>query len=223
MAFVLHLIRPDDLFIDVGANVGSYTILACGAKKARGICIEPVPATFGRLCDNLRVNNLMASVQAINAGVSDQEGELRFTADQDAMNHILSESEQSSNAVRVKVVPLDRLLANETPTFLKIDVEGYETPVLRGAAKTLANPSLRSIIIELNGSGSRYGYEESGLLELLTGHGFTSCNYDPFSRTLAPLTGGGIAPGNTLFIRDLPLIRERVAQSPRVLVGQVLL
>jgi FkbM family methyltransferase len=42
MAFVLHLLRPDHKFVDVGANVGSYTVLAAGAVGAEVICIEPV-------------------------------------------------------------------------------------------------------------------------------------------------------------------------------------
>lgn len=45
MAFLLHFLRSEDLFVDVGANVGSYTILACSAIGARGIAFEPVPST----------------------------------------------------------------------------------------------------------------------------------------------------------------------------------
>jgi hypothetical protein len=45
MAFVLHLLRPGDLFVDIGANIGSYTILA-GATGANAISFEPVPSTF---------------------------------------------------------------------------------------------------------------------------------------------------------------------------------
>ena len=56
MGFLLHVLRDGDLFIDVGANVGSYTILACAAIGARGYAIEPVPATYRRLVDNIRLN-----------------------------------------------------------------------------------------------------------------------------------------------------------------------
>lgn len=49
MAFVLHLLRSGDHFLDVGANVGSYAILACGAAGARVTAVEPIPETFAHL------------------------------------------------------------------------------------------------------------------------------------------------------------------------------
>ena len=49
MAFTLHFLRPDDLFLDVGANIGSYTLLASGVCKARTIAFEPDPETMALL------------------------------------------------------------------------------------------------------------------------------------------------------------------------------
>jgi hypothetical protein len=46
IAFVFHFLRPGDGFLDVGANVGTYTILASGAAQARTLALEPIPATF---------------------------------------------------------------------------------------------------------------------------------------------------------------------------------
>src|ERR1700737_3441722 len=56
MAFLLHTLRSEDLFVDVGANVGSYTLLAAGAVGARCVSLEPVPLAFGRLLENIRLN-----------------------------------------------------------------------------------------------------------------------------------------------------------------------
>ena len=58
MAFALHVLRPGDLFVDVGANVGSYSILAGGAVKADVISVEPIPSTFQWLQRNIRLNDL---------------------------------------------------------------------------------------------------------------------------------------------------------------------
>ena len=58
MGFLLHVLRSEDLFVDVGANVGSYTILACSVVGARGISFEPVPSTYKRLVENMRLNHL---------------------------------------------------------------------------------------------------------------------------------------------------------------------
>src|ERR1700691_5417356 len=62
MAFVLHALRAEDLFVDVCANVGSYTVLAAGAVGARCIAFEPAPRAYRGLLDNLRLNDLMARV-----------------------------------------------------------------------------------------------------------------------------------------------------------------
>ena len=58
MALTLHLLRSGDLFIDAGANIGSFTVMAAGAVGASVIAFEPLPETVTRLEANLRVNNL---------------------------------------------------------------------------------------------------------------------------------------------------------------------
>jgi hypothetical protein len=89
MAYVLHVLHEGDFFVDVGANAGSYTILACGARRAAGCCFEPIPSTYKRLIDNLRLNNLEDRVKAYNIGLSDSEAELEFWVNEDCMNHVL--------------------------------------------------------------------------------------------------------------------------------------
>ena len=59
MMFLLHFLRPEDLFIDVGANVGAYTVLASAVVGAESIAIEPVPKTFQRLMDNIHLKETM--------------------------------------------------------------------------------------------------------------------------------------------------------------------
>ena len=103
MAYLFHVLTPEDLFVDVGANVGAYTVLACAAKGARGYCIEPVPATFARLRDNLLINDLSSRVTPMNVGVADKEGELRFTSDSGTVNHVATDADQSTPTVRVPV------------------------------------------------------------------------------------------------------------------------
>jgi hypothetical protein len=82
MAYLLHVLRPEDLFVDVGANVGSYTILACSAVGARGYAFEPIPSTHSRLVENLRLNCLEQKVRHPNVGLATNVGNysLRPTA-----------------------------------------------------------------------------------------------------------------------------------------------
>lgn len=220
MAFVLHTMTPQDLFIDIGANSGSYTVLACGFIGSRGYCFEPVPSTYGRLLDNLFINQLQSRVTALNLGLSDQEDEILFSRDHDAGNHALAEHEANLASIHVPVCTLDSVLSAESPSMIKIDVEGYETKVLAGAKETLSKPSLHSIIMELNGSGNRYGFDEGKILETMRGYGFLTYLYDPFRRKLHALGGKNNSDGNTLFIRDLDVVQEKLAQAPRMTIGQ---
>lgn len=219
MGFLLHFLRSEDFFADVGANVGSYSLLACAAIGARGIAFEPIPATCERLIQNLRLNNLDQRVLALNQGVGAAPGELSFTDDLDCTNHALATDEVHANAVSVPVTTLDTALFGRTPMLMKIDVEGYETPVLEGARATLADPSLRAVIMELNGSGVRYGYDEAHVLAVMLEAGFQTYAYDPLARTLTDLDGKNVDSGNTLFLRDLPFVRERLRTAQKVQVN----
>ncbi len=189
MAFVLHVLRDCDFFIDVGANVGSYTILACAAIGARGYAFEPVPGTCQRLRENILLNHLENRVQCLNIGIGREQGSMHFTSSLGATNHALAMGERPDNAVSVAVSTLDAVLRDETPAIVKIDVEGFETPVLEGALATLKKRTLHSVIIELNGSGRRYGFDESTILGIMFDHGFKAYSYDPMDRVLIDLHG----------------------------------
>ncbi|MBL0358825.1 MAG: hypothetical protein IPP72_19040 [Chitinophagaceae bacterium] len=66
MAFLIHYLRPDDHFFDVGANIGSYTILASGVAGCRSVTFEPIPSTFQTLSSNIFLNGLQQKVTALN-------------------------------------------------------------------------------------------------------------------------------------------------------------
>lgn len=83
MGFLLHFLNKEDLFIDIGANIGGYAILAAGHVGTNVIAIEPIPATFLSLQKNIQVNNLQDKVIALEAGAGVKEGVLRFTSNLD--------------------------------------------------------------------------------------------------------------------------------------------
>ncbi|MBE0566436.1 MAG: FkbM family methyltransferase, partial [Krumholzibacteria bacterium] len=173
MTFILATAGPQDLFVDVGANAGSYTLLACAARGARGVAIEPVPETYARLVANLELNGLGERVLAANVGLADRPGELTFTAGRDCLNHVVADGERVAGpTVRVPVTTLDELLSGVTATLLKIDVEGLETLVVKGGQCTLSDPGLRAVIMELNGSGARYGFTDAALVAQMGRFGF---------------------------------------------------
>ncbi len=211
MGFVLHLLRPDELFVDVGANIGSYTILAAGAVGARVIAFEPIPEAFAHLERNISMNGLGAKVRACRMGLSDAASTLRFTSGLDTVNHVLAEGEDGPS-LDVPVARLDDVLVGGPPVLIKIDVEGHERAVLLGAGKTLAAPELLAVILETNGSGARYGVSDDALREIMAEHGFHPYGYDPFRRRLVPAAP---SHGNTVFLRDAAAVQARVSASRR--------
>ncbi len=217
MLFLLHYLAADDLFVDVGANIGMYTILASAAARARSLAIEPVPVTFADLAANIRLNNIEDRVEAQNLGVGDRSGMLRFTADKGGMNHILP-VHGDGGGIELPVVTIDSLLAGRDCTMMKMDIEGYELAALRGASATLANPSLKALIVEMNGSGLRYGIPDSEVHDLILGFGFRPCLYDPATRALREVSGLLPHGLNALYIRD-PAAGPRLATGRRVTVA----
>lgn len=205
MGFLLHFLRPDDTFFDVGANVGSYTILASGVSNSHTIAFEPVPSTFDILEKNVILNKLSSLVKLENAGVGKEIGKLDFVANEDTTNRVASEKDL--NKIAIQIVKLDDYNSSN-PILIKIDVEGYETEVLNGGNSVLNNESLKAIIIELNGSGERYGYNEEHIHNKLIKHSFLPCCYDPFNRILNKLETFGTF--NTIYVRDIGFVNTRL-------------
>ncbi len=190
MAFVLHALRPGDRFVDVGAHIGAFSVLAAGAVGADCLAIEPVPASFAYLQENIRLNGLGARIHAVNAGIAAAPGRLPFTTAKGAANGVVPPTSGATHfqsalhlasAVEIDVLPLDALTADFPPTILKIDVEGYEHEVIAGAAQTLADERLLAILIELRGHGARYGFDEDAIHQCLLDSGFQPYTYSPLS------------------------------------------
>ena len=216
MAFLLHVLRKDDLFVDVGANIGSYTILAAGAVGAEGIAVEPIKTTFRILEENINLNGLPGHVRALNIGIGKDAGVLKFTTGLDTVNHAVSDAEQIADTVEiggiteVPICSLNDLLESQEPILIKIDVEGFETNVIAGADRVLSRTSLLAVIMELNGSGDRYGFNELELHRRMLSYGFKTYTYYPFDRQLVSLEGEANNSGNTLYVRNIDEVARRL-------------
>ena len=201
MGFVLHALRRDDTFLDVGANCGAYSVLASGVVGAASIAVEPVPHTFERLRAILALNELNERVEAVPAGVGREAGTATFSTDRGAMNRILPDGQTRADSVEIPVRTIDEIVAGRAVRILKIDVEGFEQPALQGASALLAQGDLQAILVELNGSGRAYGYEDEGVHVLLTDAGFRPYAYEPRTRTLTPRETWNREHFNTLYVR----------------------
>lgn len=212
MAFVLHFMREDDEFLDVGANVGVYSILAA-SRGARVLAMEPVPDTYEQLLDNIHLNRFQERIEARRVGIGKGAGELRFSIGSGPTNHVLAPGESTDHSLTVGVDTLDAIAAGSAPTMLKIDVEGFEANVIAGAAGLLAQQSLQAVLIELNGLGSRYGFSDADIHASLLDFGFRPVSYEPFARRLVALDEHN-SSGNTLYVRPSVALAQRLQETP---------
>jgi FkbM family methyltransferase len=134
------------IVFDVGANVGLFSLLAARWVGLTGhvYAFEPAPEALRALRYHIELNDLAGRVEAIGSALADRCGEALFYAHRFNGENSLSPSHArrvpSAAAVRVPLTTVDAFCAerNIVPTLLKIDVEGYELHVLRGARQTFA-------------------------------------------------------------------------------------
>ena len=91
MMLTVHFLRPGDLFLDIGANVGSYAILASGVSGATTWAFEPDPVTLGFLARNVALNDLGDLVKTFDCALGDADGEVCFTVGFDTNNKVLTD------------------------------------------------------------------------------------------------------------------------------------
>ncbi|MEX0853091.1 MAG: FkbM family methyltransferase [Bauldia sp.] len=218
MALLLHFLRPGELFVDVGANVGSYSILAAAAVGADVIAFEPGKEARAWLNRNIELNRVGDRVDVRDHAVGSRSGTTCFTKGLDTVNHLVLDGAVDTEAIEtVEMVTLDDALDDRSAVMLKVDVEGFETEVLRGAAATLANPALQCVVLELGGTGANYGYDEDGIRDGMQRLGFTQCGYDPYTRSLTTRDTSG-TQGNTLFVRDKAYVADRLGTAKAFLI-----
>lgn len=171
------------LFIDVGANVGTYTIWAA-ELGAEVIALEPAKDTFRLLKENIALNGY--PVTAVRAAAGGHCGTARFTAGLDSGNRVAPDG-----PVVTELVTVDSLIGNRRVAGMKVDVEGFEIDVLRGAARALAEHRIGLIQIEWNEmSVSAVGADRRPVAELLAGYGYRLYRPDLTGR-LVPVVDPG--------------------------------
>jgi FkbM family methyltransferase len=215
-SFVLHALRPSSGFIDIGANVGMYTILAGGVAGARFISAEPVPATYNSLRDNVRLNNLCDIGRIHNIGLGKEKGQLEFSdIEKSGGNRVLQTTSQDQG-VEIPVTTLDdfskHISSPDDVLVFKIDVEGWEAAVLEGGSSVLSRSQPAALVVELNGWGSRYGFDDDKVHDDLVSWGYNPVDYNPFSRSISERSYR-CSKGNTIYVNDIPFFSRLCEES----------
>jgi FkbM family methyltransferase len=160
-----RVLRAGALFVDVGANVGTYTIWAA-ERGAEVIALEPAADTFELLRETIALNGY--PVTAVRAAAGDHCGSARFTTGLDAGNSLAADGPAVT-----RLVTVDSLIGSRPVAGLKVDVEGFEIGVLRGAARALADRRIGLIQIEWNqASAFAVGTDRRPIADLLAGYGY---------------------------------------------------
>ena len=202
MSFLLHLLRPGDLLVDVGANIGSYTILATKVCHANAVAFEPDPDAAKTLRRNILVNGVGHLTEVHEVALGSFDGEVALTLGLDTMNHVTAPGNQLARTVPLKC--LDDFSGAAHPTMIKLDVEGFEEEVLKGASRVLGSPELLAVQSELL---------TPFIEKTLGAFGFEPIFYEPFERRLSR-SSFGYKMSNTLFLRDEQAVAERVIAAP---------
>lgn len=180
------LLKEGGIFFDVGANIGSYTLIASEQEKGAVYAFEPHPATFSLLKENVYLNR-RKNVYLFNLALGAEEGEICLTDEAgSATNRQVNETVEGTVHVlsrRADAFCLERCVV---PNYVKIDVEGFEYEVLEGFGDRLREVDLW--MIEMNGLSEERSKGEKAISGLLARNRFQGPYYfDYDSRVLSRL------------------------------------
>lgn len=173
---LLQSLEPDDVFYDIGANVGTYTCFAASKLGLNAVvAYEPEPKNAARLQENLNLNGLDSKIVEVALSDSDGTTELALAGEEagEGEHAIATSGEQET--IEVETARLDRLVKEREvppPTVVKIDVEGAEISVLRGMEQILQE-YCRLVYVEVHPDKiNGYGGTPKDIYSLLENAGF---------------------------------------------------
>jgi FkbM family methyltransferase len=207
MRFLLAWLRPGDTFVDVGANVAPYSLLASTVPGTRAVAFEPGSLARSRARANLALNGLADRITIEPLAVSDADGEATLTADLWAANALV-EAGYDGAVERVPTIRLDTYAEDHdlgTVSLVKVDIEGHEVAALRGATAVI-DRHRPALIVEVN--------DPLGPLRALAGElGYVAVQLDVRSRRLVDRRWPTRAGGNLVLVPDAEAARQRVADG----------
>ena len=172
-------IHEGDIVIDVGANIGYYTLIFAQLVGSSGkvFAFEPEPKNFEILKKNIEINNYQ-NIVAEQKIVSDKSGIVKlFIAEHGIVGHRINQEKSSQKFIEVESIILDnyikKLNLDNKINFIKIDVEGSEPKVLEGTKEIIQKSNQLKIFTEFNREVVKeYGIEPKEMIDLFYRNGF---------------------------------------------------
>jgi FkbM family methyltransferase len=223
MMFTLRYLRSGDAFVDVGANVGFYSLLASSANGGSPVlALEPHPVASQRLRENALLNSFEnIRIRAVAAGRA--PGSANLTANLVDQNRISAGVDDSGPTITVPVVTLDaelvaQKISVEDVRLVKIDTEGFEANVLSGALSLLDTKPGPAWLVEMAGLGLRYGTDDPEILAMFKDRGYQAFSYAANDNKLIKYEGLDPDRGNVIFARNPQSVSSRLEHAaPRVM------
>lgn len=186
-----QLIKPGMNVVDVGANIGVFTLVAARQLELNGnvFSFEPTPRTYKILNENIQINGLLETniIKTYNMAVMDEEKEVDFAIYFDNCGHnTLVPKDIKDQTIKVKTTSLDQCLGEiEKIDLIKIDVEGSEFLVFKGMQKIINdNPNLKIVIEFAPIHLARFNVDCDSFLDTITASGFKIRKIDEITGNL---------------------------------------
>jgi FkbM family methyltransferase len=172
MNFIYDYLEKDDIFIDVGANIGAHSLMAASKIKTGKIfSFEPSLKALKYLKENIQINNLTKVITVIDKVVSNKTGYEKFIMGKHSeVDHIGGWNNLSQDTNIIPSITLDKFFKIQKISYVdlvKIDVEGAELKVLEGLKDYLARGKVGAIIFEINSNCVTYGYNSEDIVKFL--------------------------------------------------------
>ena len=165
LAWIESLFQDGDVFYDIGANIGVYTLYAASLyPKMQVISFEPFVTNYLRLCENIQLNGF-ENITPLLMGLSDQTKiDTLFVKDETlgSSGHQISKSIdewgnefEATRKLHVLTDSLDTFISHyqtSLPNHIKIDVDGVEWAIIKGMKNTISQPDVKSVLVEVNQS-----------------------------------------------------------------------
>ncbi|MGF1924652.1 MAG: FkbM family methyltransferase [Bacteroidia bacterium] len=196
-------VKEDQICFDVGANMGFYSIWLSKFTNNKIYSFEPNKKNYDRLIENISINK-GANIIANNCGLSDQSGSAKFTKSRDGENHIVLEKTDLSTET-IQLQTIDEVIETnniERIGYLKIDVEGFELNVLKGAKLCLKKKQVDIIQLEINNSIHNSHHSIQDLVTFLESYGYPLASYHP-KQKLISLTNYTPSRENYFAVHDI--------------------
>lgn len=190
MNFLLRYLRPEDSFLDIGANVGVYTLLAASKICSGSIySFEALPKNYTRLQENLKLNQF-AHVKTYAIAVSDRTGTVPLDLAEGDSKPFITHT-QTNHTLTVPSDTLDNLLQNDSLsnlTLAKMDIEGAELLALKGAVSRLKQQRPQVWILEINDTVRYFGHQKQDIVDFLDSYGYNLYHYRADTNQINPIT-----------------------------------